>query len=272
MTPRATAPSDVRDNARCVDAFFGTLLQAKDRVLMTDLDGTLAPFSENRDAVTPFDGVRERLERLVREARTRLVVISGRPVGQVEAILRLAVPMEVWGEHGWERRRPSGPVERLPIPPAAQDALTTIRRSGFAVFDDVMETKRTGVAFHWRGLNVGTATLVREWAMGAGAASPRGTLHTVAFDGGVELRVPGQSKGDAVRTVLEEAGALSVAAAYMGDDATDEDAFLALRGRGLGVLVRPERRPSAARCWLRPPRELLAFLERWHATCTGDGR
>jgi trehalose 6-phosphate phosphatase len=53
------------------------------------------------------------------------------------------------------------------------------------------------------------------------------------------------------------------AVAYLGDDRTDEDAFMALRGRGLAVLVRPDLRATAAEVWIRPPDELLLFLQRW---------
>jgi trehalose-6-phosphatase len=52
-------------------------------------------------------------------------------------------------------------------------------------------------------------------------------------------------------------------AAYLGDDTTDEDAFAVLRGRGLTMLVRAEQRPSQAEYWLRPPQDLLAFLDAW---------
>jgi trehalose 6-phosphate phosphatase len=52
-------------------------------------------------------------------------------------------------------------------------------------------------------------------------------------------------------------------AAYLGDDATDERAFRAISGRGLSVLVRPSWRQTAAELWLRPPEELLDFLNRW---------
>jgi trehalose-6-phosphatase len=54
-------------------------------------------------------------------------------------------------------------------------------------------------------------------------------------------------------------------AAYLGDDITDEDAFAALRTRGLTILVRQEPRPSHAAWWLRPPQELIAFLDAWIA-------
>jgi len=61
---------------------------------------------------------------------------------------------------------------------------------------------------------------------------------------------------------LAEEGA-DAAVAYLGDDLTDEDAFRALAGRGLRALVRAELRPSEADVWIRPPGELLAFLDRW---------
>ena len=86
------------------------------------------------------------------------------------------------------------------------------------------------------------------------------------FDGGMELRVTGVDKGTAVRQVLADTrsshadGALL---AYLGDDMTDEDAFRALGDEGFSILVRDQLRPTAAGSWLRPPGELLRFLERW---------
>ena len=41
----------------------------------------------------------------------------------------------------------------------------------------------------------------------------------------------------------------------------------ALQGRGLTVLVRRERRKTAAQAWLKPPEELLDFLVRWRDAC-----
>jgi trehalose 6-phosphate phosphatase len=50
---------------------------------------------------------------------------------------------------------------------------------------------------------------------------------------------------------------------YVGDDQTDEDAFRAVRDRGLGVVVRGEGddRPTLARYTLRDTEEARAFLE-----------
>jgi trehalose-phosphatase len=82
------------------------------------------------------------------------------------------------------------------------------------------------------------------------------------FDGGIELRAPGHDKGEAVKTLLAEMGPNAMCA-YLGDDRTDEDAFQAIRGKGLGVLVRENFVPTQADLWIKPPEELLEFLARW---------
>ena len=96
--------------------------------------------------------------------------------------------------------------------------------------------------------------------------SLRRSLVVHEFDGGIELRVPRIDKGHAVRTVLAEIEENSVIA-YMGDDLTDEDALLAIKGKGLGILVREALRNTAADIWIRPPDELLDFLARWLEAC-----
>jgi len=57
--------------------------------------------------------------------------------------------------------------------------------------------------------------------------------------------------------------------AYLGDDATDEDAFRILNGRGLTVLVGPKYHFTAAQIWLKPPDELYDFLRSWITACEG---
>lgn len=59
------------------------------------------------------------------------------------------------------------------------------------------------------------------------------------------------------------------AMAYLGDDQTDENAFEALHGRGLSVLVRREYRPTNADVWIQPPEGVTAFLSDWASACGG---
>ncbi len=96
------------------------------------------------------------------------------------------------------------------------------------------------------------------------ALAPAGELLWHEFDGGIELRAAGCDKGQVVSQVLAEQDAVQAGCvAYLGDDHTDEDAFRALQGRGLRVLVRPKWRTTAADVWLRPPDGLREFLGRW---------
>ena len=134
-----------------------------------------------------------------------------------------------------------------------------------AVDGDRVERKHGCVALHWRGMSEADILKLRNvvettWK---DIAVDYG-LGFHSFDGGFELRASGRDKGSAVRESLAEAHG-PVAAAYLGDDLTDEDGFRAVKAAGgLAVLVRSEYRAGTeADAWLRPPDELLHFLNRW---------
>ncbi|HET9403466.1 MAG TPA: trehalose-phosphatase, partial [Burkholderiales bacterium] len=130
-----------------------------------------------------------------------------------------------------------------------------------------VETKAASVALHWRGAPALAAAKMRDSLPHAwGPLTAEGDVELLPFDGGVELRARGRSKKHAVETMLAET-ADNGAVAYLGDDLTDEDAFRAVKPRGLAVLVRAELRETAADMWIRPPRELIAFLRRWRDAC-----
>jgi trehalose-6-phosphatase len=86
------------------------------------------------------------------------------------------------------------------------------------------------------------------------------------FDGGIEILGAKRNKADAVRAILAEME-IDTPVAYLGDDQTDEDAFRALQGRGVSILVRPHWRETAADIWLRTPIELSAFFHDWLDAC-----
>ncbi len=251
--------------------FFERLRGAPRRALLLDYDGTLAPFRLDPAEAAPYPGVPEALDAIMEEARTNVVIVSGRSTRDLVSRLHLKRPPEIWGSHGFEQLKPNGDYAVHPMDERALYLLAEadswerdIQRLGGRT-----EQKPGSFAIHWRGL---TATqmaqirdLVRErWQWMQFQRS--GDLHWHEFDGGIELRVSGRNKGDVVRALLEEAGSHAVAA-YLGDDRTDEDAFRAIKGRGLAVLVRPEYRLTAADIWIQQPEELLAFLADWLAAC-----
>ncbi|GFK92571.1 Trehalose-6-phosphate phosphatase [Fundidesulfovibrio magnetotacticus] len=232
-------------------------------ILALDYDGTLAPFRPARDHAQPYAGVRDVLERLPPAGPSRMVLVSGREAGELARLLGIHPTPEIWGCHGAQRALP-GMEPRLELLDAAQTL--ALERAEALIGDPALaERKPCGLAVHWRGLSP-----VERDALEARLKSPlRGLadeagfqLH--AFDGGLELRLPGVDKGTAVKALLQEnPGALVL---YLGDDKTDEDAFRALEGRGIGVLVNERPRPSRAAYRIGAPQELLILLGRFAAS------
>lgn len=246
-----------------LDGFFARLPGAPGKALMLDYDGTLAPFRVERGQAAPYPGVREALAGLVQAGRGRVVIVSGRAVADLAPLLGLAVPPEMWGCHGWERQAADGGYTFFSPGNAALEGLSRAAGAVENGGSGRVERKPASVAYHVRGMEAGPAAealaaVRRAWQPIAAA----GGLTLVPFDGGLELRVPGRDKGVAVAALRNELGEGGVVA-YLGDDQTDEDAFHAVGPEGLAVLVRTEKRPTAAALWLRPPGELLAFLHRW---------
>lgn len=241
-------------------------------LLMLDYDGTLAPFHEDRRAAVPWTGIRERLVRLARRPATWLAVVSGRPVEEVATLLALDPPAEIFGEHGRVRRRRCGAVERQEIRAELDAALTGVARTladlGYAGW---LERKGGSLAVHWRGRPAAERErLLLELAGRVLPAAEEAGLSVLAFAAGIELRAPGVTKADAVRTLLAESpvGAVPV---YIGDDATDEEAFAALPAGGLGVLAAGQDRPTRASVRLNPPEQLLELFDRLLAPGAGEG-
>jgi trehalose-phosphatase len=243
-----------------------SLQSAGRSVLMLDYDGTLAPFQTDRFQAVPYPGVEDRLDTLSGLTRVRLVLVSGRSARELRSLLRPGIRVDIWGSHGREFVGSDGSYEQFALAPAQQAAL---EEAGKELSDlglaETLEIKPFSLGVHWRGVDPTAQERIHSAARSVFArVAERTSLQLLPFDSGVELRSTDRNKGTAVRQILSEESA-ALPAAYLGDDFTDEDAFAALGSRGYSVLVRTEVRASAARFWLRPPAELLEFLDNWIA-------
>lgn len=250
-----------------LESFWSALAAAPRAVLLLDYDGTLAPFHIDPAQARPYPGVEPLLNRIGRLPNDRLVIVSGRWLQDLRPLLTLDFEPEMWGCHGRERRLPDGRYSLAPLSEAAVEALNEAESWAASVcaVGGRVERKPGSLAFHWRGLAPGQQrSLWIDLEARFAALEQARDVVWHDFDGGIELRAAGCDKGQVVRQVLaqQEAGQASCVA-YLGDDHTDEDAFRALQGRGLRVLVRPKWRTTAADVWLRPPDGLREFLGRW---------
>jgi len=236
----------------------------RELALFLDFDGTLAPIVERPgDAVLPPE-TRKLLADLAR--RRRVAIVSGRDLDD----LRERVALEgvyYAGSHGFRLAGPQGfgrEHEEGSRFLTALDEAERLLRERLAAGEGVeVERKRYAVAVHFRRAPEAAAVEVRRMA-----AEVQATCGGLRIQGGrkvLELRPAiDWDKGRAVGWLLEALGldAPRFFPIYIGDDVTDEDAFRAVEGNGLAVVVRGRRGGTRARCALADPVAVRRFLER----------
>lgn len=229
-----------------------------------DYDGTLTPIVSRPEDAILDDAMRETIRRLASECT--VAVISGRGLDDVRA--RVGLDEIVYaGSHGFEIVGPGGLREENR---EAKASLEDLARAEAALEEKLaaipgaqLERKKYSLAIHYR--NVPEARVaevdraVEEVAQRHARLRRSGGKKVHELQPNIDWH-----KGRAVLWLLEALGLEQgdVLPMYLGDDLTDEDAFQALRGRGVGIVVRDrdEPRPTAARYALESPREVGEFL------------
>ena len=253
-----------------LDAFLQQLKTPQSSALLLDYDGTLAPFHVDRNRAFPYPGAISILEKIAQSGRTKVIIISGRPIVELPALFAPMNNLEMWGTHGLERRLSNGSYSCVPI--NEEDAVALVKAQEWIFAAGLLsraEIKLGGIAIHWRGLSRAEAKRVQSLTLdGWTKIAGQSRLKLLHFEAGLELRVSHPDKGDAVTSILADL-APRAPVAYLGDDLTDEDAFRVLNGQGLTALVKDTYRETNADTWIRPPQELIDFLERWLMNISG---
>lgn len=226
--------------------------------LLLDVDGTLLDIAPRPEAVEVPAGLPAALEAVRARLEGALALVSGRPIGELDRILA-PFRSAAAGVHGGElRRRLDGPIERQPVPAALARVRALLAAT--ALPEGVLvEDKGTAVAIHWRTAPEPPHALLDR--LEALVAEARGRLEGILGKAVLELRGAGLDKGRAVAALLSAppfAGRLPV---FVGDDRTDEDAFLEverLGGRALPVGPTP---PGGRAAVFAGPGEVRAWLE-----------
>jgi trehalose-phosphatase len=176
---------------------------------------------------------------------------------------RVGVPGITYaGSHGLDIDGPGGRRDAGEAAAAAVVRAAAALRARLAgVPGVVLEPKRFGVSVHYRLADPAAVPAVEAVV----DAVVRATSGLRRHDGKMVFEVLPDvpwDKGRAVTAMVALLGASgTVHALYVGDDRTDEDAFIALRDEGTGIVVWDAPRPTAARYHLRHPDDVGALLD-----------
>jgi trehalose 6-phosphate phosphatase len=226
--------------------------------LFLDLDGTLVDIAERPELIQVDESLRAVLRRAGNRLAGRLVVVSGRPLVDLDRHLRDAVPLAA-GIHGVELRGVPAPAPDPLLQRALAGARRTLRKEeGGPLLDGILvEDKGAAIALHFRQHPARGAAA--GWLASQLAADSAGLLAVQPGRMVVEVKPQGADKGRAVAAFLATPGFAGARPVFVGDDLTDEAGFVAATAaEGHGVLV-GDRLPTAARYSLPD----VAAVHRW---------
>jgi trehalose 6-phosphate phosphatase len=202
-------------------------------LIACDYDGTLAPIVEDPEQARPLPESVGALRQLAGLHETTTAVISGRALRDLATLSRLPAEVHLVGSHGSEFD--IGFVHEL------DDQAKALHRQVESALEELtvdapgvhLEVKPASIAVHTRRADAEVAERINT-SVRQGPCTWDGVQVTEG-KAVIELAVVQTDKGRALDVLRHQVGA--TAAAFLGDDVTDEKAFARLSGPDLGVKV-----------------------------------
>jgi alpha,alpha-trehalase len=232
--------------------------------IFLDYDGTLSPIVDRPQDAAISDEMRATIRELA--GFCPVVIISGRALEDVQRKAGLDTVIYA-GSHGFDIAGPKGTgIQHKEgadyVPVIAQAARELCRRLD-SIKGVIVEDKTYAVAVHFRMVNAGEIGLIEQVVDSVLAEHPR--LRRTSGKKVFELRPDmNWEKGKAALWLLRalDLDRPDTVPFYLGDDVTDRDAFRAIRGKGISILVAEQPQPTRADYRLASPSDVQAFLQK----------
>lgn len=235
-------------------------------LLLSDYDGTLTPIVERPQDAVLSEGMRKILTRVSKHYP--IGIISGRALVDVKKMVGID-GIYYSGNHGFEISGPDVELTKKEAErarPTISEICTAIKVKSAQFEGMIVEDKGSTASVHYRMVAEDKVQELKELFNELVDSSVRdGKIRVTRGKKVLEIRPDvdwdkGRAAEWLIDVVSKERG--KIYPVYMGDDATDEDAFLVLKGKGLAVLVTQEERESNAEYYLRNTEEVGEFLRR----------
>ncbi len=242
------------------DALREWLVSHPQILIGCDFDGTLAPLVPHADEVSLPETTRDALTRLSALPGVQLAFISGR--GLADLRRRVALPNVLYaGNHGLEMTAPDGSVVFAPAAVEARSMLQQVQAKLAPALQHLpgvwIEDKQLTLSIHFRqaaaSCHAEVEQRVRDHVRGISTLEVRPAKCIWEIRPAIDW-----DKGSVLRCFLEQTRVPSHAAAFMGDDVTDQDAFRELPD-GWTFFV-GDTFQSTARLRLHDPRDTAELL------------
>ena len=214
-----------------------------------DYDGTLTPIADRPEDAIISDRMREAVRGLAR--RCPVCVVSGRDRRVVQELMGVD-DLIVAGSHGFDIWSPTGgEIQREEgegFGGLLQGVEARLRKALGEIEGALVEPKKSSVAAHYRLVSEDERPKVGRVVEDLLAEHPDELKVT---PGKMVYEIQPNIDWDKGKAVLYLLGALDldrddVVPMYLGDDLTDEHAFEALAGRGIGIFVGRTDDPETA--------------------------
>ncbi|MFZ2356705.1 MAG: trehalose-phosphatase [Candidatus Omnitrophota bacterium] len=243
------------------------ILSDKFILLLLDYDGTLTPIAESPAIATLSKENKDLLKRLSKNTNCSLAIISGRSLEDIKSTIGLRGVIYA-GNHGLEIEGPKIKFESqvsLRLKSVIHNIAEELPKRLAGIKGVLIEDKGLTLSIHYRLVDKEDLPAFEK------IISEVTSLYTVRDKIKVnsgkkvyEIKPPVQwDKGKVVLWLMARqqfiSGAKKVLPVYIGDDITDEDAFNALKRKGLTVFV-GEPGNSKADYYLKNTEEVTKFL------------
>ena len=242
------------------------VIEAPGIIAFFDFDGTLAEIAPTPADVLFREPRKGWLKDFISLPECSVGIVSGRPIDELRKLIGLEQIFYV-GCHGLEWAAPNGEIYISWANQLIIDALRSLRDDMFkamAYADGiVLEDKGIALALHYRRADPATALAARkEFVRAVHGYQQQGVkLELLAGQEVIEAKPTGMTKDDAIKQILARYGSTALPI-YLGDERSDEAAFLTIADIGLAILVAETPRESAATLFLKDPTEVYLFLRR----------